>query len=165
MGMMLTDCMPYCKNWEITTTRCNLFSSNSKAWWLFLFSGVDATLGRPVPGHFWAGQLPPDCRVEQSWVARCDCFVPVWIGLPWGVPFSQTIPFLCNGPQVWKKYHRNALKRYKWNWLDWIRLQQWYITIPSSDQWCTTIENHHYQWLSYPKTIGKPLIPMPLMCK
>ena len=31
---------------------------------------------------------------------------------------------------------------------------------PSSDQWCTTIENHRYQWLSYPKTIGKPLIPM-----
>ena len=41
-----------------------------------------------------------------------------------------------------------------------IRLQRWYITIPSSDQWCTTIENHRYQWLSYPKTIGKPLIPM-----
>ena len=40
------------------------------------------------------------------------------------------------------------------------RLQRWYITIPSSDQWCTTIENHRYQWLSYPKTIGKPLIPM-----
>ena len=41
-----------------------------------------------------------------------------------------------------------------------IRLRRWYITIPSSDQWCTTIENHRYQWLSYPKTIGKPLIPM-----
>ena len=41
-----------------------------------------------------------------------------------------------------------------------IRLQRWYITIPSLDQWCTTIENHRYQWLSYPKTIGKPLIPM-----
>ena len=40
------------------------------------------------------------------------------------------------------------------------RLRRWYITIPSSDQWCTTIENHRYQWLSYPKTIGKPLIPM-----
>ena len=40
------------------------------------------------------------------------------------------------------------------------RLQRWYITIPSSDQWCATIENHRYQWLSYPKTIGKPLIPM-----
>ena len=37
------------------------------------------------------------------------------------------------------------------------RLRRWYITIPSSDQWCTTIEN---QWLSYPKTIGKTLIPM-----
>ena len=41
-----------------------------------------------------------------------------------------------------------------------IRLQRWYITIPSSDQWCATIKNHHFQWLSYPKTIGKPLIPM-----
>ena len=40
------------------------------------------------------------------------------------------------------------------------RLQRWYITIPSSDRWCTTIENHRYQWLSYLKTIGKPLIPM-----
>ena len=37
-------------------------------------------------------------------------------------------------------------------------LRRWYITIPSSYQWCTTIENHRYQWLS--KTIGKPLIPM-----
>ena len=40
------------------------------------------------------------------------------------------------------------------------RLRRWYITIPSLDQWWTTIENHRYQWLSYPKTIGKPLIPM-----
>ena len=40
------------------------------------------------------------------------------------------------------------------------RLRRWYLTIPSSDQWCTTIENHRYRWLSYPKTIGKPLIPM-----
>ena len=40
------------------------------------------------------------------------------------------------------------------------RLRRWYITIPSSDQWCTTIENHRYQWLFYSKTIGKPLIPM-----
>ena len=40
------------------------------------------------------------------------------------------------------------------------RLRRWYITIPLSDQWCTTIENHRYQWLSYSKTIGKPLIPM-----
>ena len=41
-----------------------------------------------------------------------------------------------------------------------IRLRRWYITIPSSDQWYITIENHRYQWLPYPKTIGKPLIPM-----
>ena len=41
-----------------------------------------------------------------------------------------------------------------------IRLQRWYITIPSLDRWCTTIENHRYQWLSYLKTIRKPLIPM-----
>ena len=40
------------------------------------------------------------------------------------------------------------------------RLQRWYITIPSLDRWCTTIENHRYQWLSYLKTIRKPLIPM-----
>ena len=40
------------------------------------------------------------------------------------------------------------------------RLRRWYITIPSSNQWCTTIKNHRYQWLSYPKTIGKPLISM-----
>ena len=41
------------------------------------------------------------------------------------------------------------------------RLRRWYIiTIPSSDQCCTTIENHRSQWLSYPKIIGKPLIPM-----
>ena len=31
------------------------------------------------------------------------------------------------------------------------RLQRWYITIPSLDQWRTTIENHRYQWL--PSTI------------
>ena len=41
-----------------------------------------------------------------------------------------------------------------------VRLQRWYIIIPSSDQWCTTIKNHRYQWLSYPKTIGKSLISM-----
>merc|ERR1712001_649022 len=42
----------------------------------------------------------------------------------------------------------------------WDRLRRWYITIPSLDRWCTTIENHRYQWLSYLKTIRKPLIPM-----
>ena len=31
------------------------------------------------------------------------------------------------------------------------KLQRWYITIPSLDQWCTTIKNHRYQWL--PSTI------------
>ena len=37
-------------------------------------------------------------------------------------------------------------------WYMCARLRRWYITIPSSDQWwCTTIENHRYQWLSYPK--------------
>ena len=51
------------------------------------------------------------------------------------------------------------MKRIECQW-DGYRLQRWYITIPSSDQWCATIENHRYQWLSYPKTIGKPLIPM-----
>ena len=40
------------------------------------------------------------------------------------------------------------------------RLRRWYITIPSLVQWCTTIENHCYQWLSCPKTIRKPLIPI-----
>lgn len=25
------------------------------------------------------------------------------------------------------------------------RLQRWYVTIPSSDRWCTTIGNHHWQ--------------------
>ena len=40
------------------------------------------------------------------------------------------------------------------------RLQRWYLTIPSSDQWWTTIENHRYQWLPDPKTIGKPSFPM-----
>ena len=28
---------------------------------------------------------------------------------------------------------------------------RWYLTIPSSDQWWITIENHHFQWL--PATI------------
>ena len=40
------------------------------------------------------------------------------------------------------------------------RLQRWYVTIPSLDQWWTTIENHRYQWLPDPKTIEKPLILM-----
>ena len=40
------------------------------------------------------------------------------------------------------------------------RLRRWYLTIPSSDQWWTTIENHRYQWLPDPKTIGKPSFPM-----
>ena len=31
------------------------------------------------------------------------------------------------------------------------RLRRWYITIPSSDQWCTTIENHRYQCYPIPK--------------
>ena len=41
-----------------------------------------------------------------------------------------------------------------------IRLQRWYVTIPSLDQWWTTIVNHQNQWLLDPKTIEKPLNPM-----
>ena len=41
-----------------------------------------------------------------------------------------------------------------------VRLQRWYVTIPSSGQWWTTIENHRNQWLPDPKTIEKPLNPM-----
>ena len=33
------------------------------------------------------------------------------------------------------------------------RLQRWYVTIPSSDQWWATIKNHRNQWLPDPKTI------------
>ena len=40
------------------------------------------------------------------------------------------------------------------------RLQRWYVTIPSLDQWWTTIANHRNQWLRDPKTIEKPLNPM-----
>ena len=40
------------------------------------------------------------------------------------------------------------------------RLQRWYITIPSLDQWCTTIANHRYQWLSLrPKNHRKTIDP------
>ena len=40
------------------------------------------------------------------------------------------------------------------------RLQRWYVTIPSLDQWWKTIANHRNQWLRDPKTIEKPLNPM-----
>ena len=48
----------------------------------------------------------------------------------------------------------------RWDFRITTRLRRWYLTIPSSDQWWTTIENHHYQWLPDPKTIGKPSFPM-----
>ena len=38
------------------------------------------------------------------------------------------------------------------------RLQRWYVTIPPSDQWRTTIENHRNQWL--PDSVR--LTPKPL---
>ena len=38
-----------------------------------------------------------------------------------------------------------------------LRLQRWCVTIPSSDQWQTTIGNHRIQWLPDTKTIEKPL--------
>ena len=63
------------------------------------------------------------------------------------------------------------------------RPERWIVTIPSSDQWLATIgnhwktiatngfwtqkplENHYYQWFWWPKTIGKPLLPMVLETK
>ena len=63
------------------------------------------------------------------------------------------------------------------------RPERWIVTIPSSDQWLTTIgnhwktivsngwrtikplKNHCYQWFLDPKTIGKPLLPMVLVTK
>ena len=69
-----------------------------------------------------------------------------YLKLPWGVGICsrRQDEVFCDFGKVSEPY----------------RLRRWYITIPLSDQWCTTIENHRYQWLSYPKTIGKPLIPM-----
>ena len=41
------------------------------------------------------------------------------------------------------------------------RLQRWYVTIPSSDQWWATIKKHRNRWLPDPKTIEPNGCPKP----
>ena len=100
---------------------------------------TNAMLGQSINFPCWPSW--PDytrCK-DQHW--------PPWHPTRW---FSLVQPVWTVWPCVWTCAVCNLCDR----------LRRWYITIPSSDQWCTTIENHRYQWLSYLKTIGKPLIPM-----
>ena len=125
---------------------------------------LQSTVACPVPAEL----IPPARRFSPSprplW-GQTKAWVTLNYPLqrdqpPPGTRDLSWMPTLTNYKRQLPKLNRLSASTIRMHYKQQIRLQRWYITIPSSDRWCTTIENHRYQWLSYLKTIGKPLIPM-----